>query len=81
MANCAIHALERVGYLSAKIDQMTYAMTFDLATRTGKVVVNTSLVNPQHLAGCVDDVCRVFAGGYAMGNRVALLCRARPWET
>ena len=52
---------------------MTYAMTFDLATRTGTVVVNTSLVSPQHLARCLDEVCRVFAGGYAMGNRLALL--------
>jgi repressor of nif and glnA expression len=74
----AIQSLERVGYLSAKIDQMTYAMTFDLATRTGSVVVNTSLVSPAHLARCVNEVCRVFSGGYAMGNRVALLA---PGET
>ena len=74
----AAQTLQRVGYLSAKIDQMTYAMTFDLATRTGQVVVNTSLVNPGQLAECMDDVCRVFAQGYAMGNRLALLA---PGET
>lgn len=69
----ASQALERVGYLSARIDQMTYMMDFDLATRTGKVVVNTSLVNPRHLASCLDKVCKVFADGFAMGNRLALL--------
>jgi repressor of nif and glnA expression len=69
----AAQTLLRVGYLSARIDQMTYAMTFDLATRTGSVVVNTSLVNPRQLMDCIDDVCRVFAKGYAMGNRLALL--------
>ena len=69
----ATQTLERVGYLSARIDQMTYAMSFDLATRTGAVVVNTSLVAPQHLAECVDRVCKVFAAGLAMGNRLALL--------
>ncbi len=69
----AAQTLERVGYLSAKIDRMTYAMDFDLARRTGQVVVNTSLVNPRHLAACMDDVCKVFAKGYAMGNRLALL--------
>jgi repressor of nif and glnA expression len=62
-----------VGYLSAKIDQMTYSMTFDLAMRTGTVVVNTSMVNPRQLAACTDKVCKVFADGYAMGNRLALL--------
>jgi len=69
----AAQTFQRVGYLSAKIDQMTYAMTFDLATRTGRVVVNTSLANPRQLSECVDDVCKVFADGYAMGNRLALL--------
>jgi len=69
----AAHVVDGVGFLSAKIDQMTFNMSFDLATRTGTVVVNVSLVDPQQLAGCVDQVCEVFAKGYAMGNRVALL--------
>ncbi len=64
--------VQRVGYLSAKIDQMTYNMTFDLATRTGRVVVNTSLVDPRHLSECAEQVCEVFARGYAMGNRCAV---------
>ncbi len=69
----AAQTLERVGYLSAKIDQMTYRMSFDLHTRSGKVVVNTSLVNPKHLAANIDRICQVFAQGYAMGDRVLLL--------
>lgn len=69
----AAQTIQRVGYLSAKIDQMTYAMDFDLASRTGRVVVNTSLVHPQLLADNLHWVCAVFAKGYAMGNRVALL--------
>ena len=69
----ASQVMQRVGYLSAKIDQMTFRMDFDLAMRTGNVVVNTSLVNPRQLATCVDEVCRVFEQGYAMGNRLALL--------
>ena len=67
------HAFNRVGYLSAKIDQMAYSMTFDMVTRTGLVVVNMSLVDPRHLAACQDDVRKVFARGYAMGSLLALL--------
>ena len=63
----------RMGLLSAKIDQMTYDMTFDLALRTGAVVVNTTLVMPEQLRSCIDKVCRVFEAGYAMGNLVGLL--------
>jgi repressor of nif and glnA expression len=69
----AAQTIERVGYLSSRIDQMTYRMGFDLATRSGQVVVNTSLVQARHLAANVDKICRVFARGYAMGNRLTLL--------
>ncbi len=64
---------QRVGFLSAKIDEMTYAMDFDLATRSGQVVVNTSLVGPAELRACLDEVSAVFARGLAMGTRVCLL--------
>lgn len=69
----ATHTFQRVGYLSAKIDQMAFSMTFDLVTRTGLVVVNLSVVDPQHLFVCMDTVQQVFARGYAMGSLVALL--------
>ncbi|MDH7598587.1 MAG: NrpR regulatory domain-containing protein [Sedimentisphaerales bacterium] len=61
------------GYLSAKMDQMVYKMTFDLAMRSGTVVVNTSLVEPQKLASCLDKVCKVFEKGYGMGRLMTLL--------
>jgi repressor of nif and glnA expression len=69
----AAQTLERVGYLSAKIDAMTYRMSFDLPTCSGQVVVNVSLIPPERLMGCVDRVMRVFEAGYAMGNRLGIL--------
>jgi len=69
----AATVLERVGFLSAKIDEMTYRMDFDLAARAGTVVVNTSLVDPRHLAEGARQIGQVFAKGYAMGHLLALL--------
>jgi HTH-type transcriptional regulator, global nitrogen regulator NrpRI len=69
----AARTLQRVGYLSARIDQMTFSMTFDLAARTGLVVVNVSTVDPRHLAACTDEIRKVFARGYAMGHLLAVL--------
>ena len=74
----AAHVVQGASFLSAKIDQLTFKMSFDLATRTGDVVVNASLVDPQLLATCAEQVCQVFAKGYAMGNRLGLL---EPGET
>jgi len=60
--------IERIGFLAAKIDQMTYRMTFDLATRTGTVVVNVSIVSTADLLEAAPLVKKVFAKGYAMGR-------------
>ncbi len=74
----ASQVLNRVGYFSAKIDQMTYRMNFDLPTCAGSLAVNTSIVSPSLMLECIDDICRVFSEGFAMGTRVALL---KPGET
>jgi repressor of nif and glnA expression len=73
----AARTQERVGYLSARIDQMTYRMSFDMQARSGSVVVNTSFMEIDHLRQCLEKVCRVFECGYAMGSLAALL---RPGE-
>ena len=65
--------LERVGYMSSKIDQMTYQMNFDLSLRSGTVVVNTTLVDREVLLGRIDQIKQVFSMGYAMGYLVGIL--------
>ena len=68
----AARIIERVGFLSAKIDRMTYLMDFDLTTRSGTVVVNITLVEPRELSKRVDMICRVFEEGHALGRLVGL---------
>lgn len=65
--------IEKVGFLSAKIDQMTYRMNFDLNTTSGSVVINITLVDPEVFAQSIPYIARVFADGYAMGNLVTFL--------
>jgi HTH-type transcriptional regulator, global nitrogen regulator NrpRI len=69
----ATNTIERVGFLSAKIDQMTYRMSFDLATRSGSVLVNTTLVDPRQVHNCLPMILKVFSEGYAMGHLIAFL--------
>ncbi len=65
--------IERVGFLSAKIDQMTYGMNFDLNTKSGTVVVNITIAEPRQVDKCVDMISKVFENGYAMGYLITLL--------
>ncbi len=64
---------DRVGYLAAKIDQMTYQMDFDLSTTTGTVIMNVSFVERTQLKAALPDIMKVFEAGFAMGNLVTLL--------
>jgi HTH-type transcriptional regulator, global nitrogen regulator NrpRI len=69
--------IERVGFLSAKIDQMTYRMNFDLNTTSGTVVINMTLVDPKEFAKHIPLVSRVYEDGYAMGSMLTIV---RPGE-
>jgi len=60
--------IERVGFLSARIDQMTYQMDFDLASRSGTVVINVTNTEPRHVMENMGLMTRVYRDGYAMGN-------------
>lgn len=71
-------ALDKTGFLSARIDQMTYAMTFDLESCTGTVVVNTIFVKREDFARSLDKIERVFKYGYAMGTLAALIAPGEP---
>ena len=65
--------MERVGFFSAKIDRMTYRMDFDLTNKSGRVVVNITLVEPKELSKRVDMIAKVYEHGYAMGKLITLL--------
>jgi repressor of nif and glnA expression len=70
LANAKVH--ERVGFLAAKIDQMTFMMGFDISRQSGSVVVNTSLVEKKDLERYCASVQKVFSAGYAMGRLLTL---------
>jgi len=63
---------EKVGFLTAKIDQLTYQMKFDLDRREGSVVVNVSLLRRELMEEAIPLMTRVFAKGFAMGQLVTL---------
>ena len=68
----AAGGIEKVGFLSAKIDQMTYRMDFDLHRKSGTLVVNITLVDLKDLIPVLPLIYRVFEERYAMGRLMAL---------
>ncbi len=64
---------DKVGFLTAKIDQLTYRMSFDLYKKSGTVIVNVSLFHADQLLQLCPLIQRVFEAGYAMGTMMTLL--------
>jgi HTH-type transcriptional regulator, global nitrogen regulator NrpRI len=69
----AVQVLQRVGCLAARIDQMTFDMTFDLNTTRGLVVVNLTILDPKELTSRASQITTVFDRGYSMGQLLAVL--------
>lgn len=69
--------IEKVGFLSSRIDQMAYNMTFDLNSLKGTVVVNVTIADPKEFKSRVSLVEEVFKRGYTMGK---LLTFFKPGE-
>jgi repressor of nif and glnA expression len=64
---------EKVGYLAAKIDLMTYRMDFNLETQTGSVVMNVTLLERDQLERAYPLISRVFSANLAMGKLLTIL--------
>ncbi|MEW6594628.1 MAG: NrpR regulatory domain-containing protein [Thermodesulfobacteriota bacterium] len=63
---------DKVGLLTAKIDQLTYRMSFDLRKKSGTVITNISFI-PREIIGRVAPlICKVYEAGYSMGRLMAL---------
>lgn len=65
--------MSRVGYLSSKIDRLTYQMDFDLTSRSGSVIVNVALIEKSLFIDHLPNIEKVFEQGYAMGKLVTIL--------
>ncbi|MBU0961252.1 MAG: DUF128 domain-containing protein [Proteobacteria bacterium] len=63
---------DKVGFLAAKIDQLTYRMSFDLYKRSGSVITNISFIETNMLSRVAPMICQVYEAGYSMGTMMAL---------
>lgn len=63
----------RVGFMTAKVDDLAYRVTFDPATKTGSIVLNITFVDKVNLSAAVRHMIPVFEAGVGMGNLVCLV--------
>ena len=62
----------KVGFMSAKVDELAYSMSFDLMHRHGTVILNISRLASQHFRAAQLLIQRVLAAGLGMGEYVTV---------
>lgn len=69
--------IEKVGFVSAKIDTLTYQMNFLYKKLKGDVIVNISSIEKEYFAKALQQIQLVYRAALGMGTLVAL---GRPGE-
>lgn len=72
------HVYDRVGFLSAKIDDMTFRMSFDLQEGRGTVLINLTIIDKKVLPDLPSLISGVFEAGLAHGSKIVLLDEGTP---
>ena len=63
---------DKVGFLTARIDDITARSTYSLTDGAGTIIVNISLIKNSELPGAVDLLYDSFSSGYTMGELVTV---------
>jgi len=70
--------MDKVGFVSARVDSLTYQMTFDPYTKKGTIILNISTVALKDARPALHEILRVYEAGLGMGRFLAI---GRPGET
>jgi HTH-type transcriptional regulator, global nitrogen regulator NrpRI len=70
----ADHALviDKVGFVAARVDELAYQMSFNLATRKGKVILNISTVSEHDIDAAIECMSTAYKAKLGMGRLVAV---------
>lgn len=66
------YVVEKVGFVAARVDALTYGMRYRLRQGKGEVVVNLSTLESSHVGAAAKVMGEIFAGGFSMGTSLLL---------
>ena len=66
------NVMSKVGFISARMDELGYRMEFDIETGVGNVIVNIARIPKVDLSRAIHHMKPVFNAGLSMGNRIAV---------
>lgn len=67
-----VKAYDKVGFLSAKIDEYSYMMDFDIDKLEGSVLVNVTLIREEDFTDSIELLILAFENGFSMGELLTI---------
>ncbi|HOC69776.1 MAG TPA: NrpR regulatory domain-containing protein [Candidatus Hydrogenedentes bacterium] len=64
--------VDKVGFIAAKVDTLSYQMSFDLETRRGMIILNISTVDAREFGAAMRVMGKVYQSRLGMGKLVAV---------
>lgn len=68
---------DKVGFIASQVDNLCYRMSYRPTENTGTVVINISLIQPEHLSRALTEMKLAFRHNLATSSRIMI---ARPGE-
>ena len=69
--------VDKVGVVASRVDNLAYRMSYRPSLKAGTVVINISLIQPEHLSRALNEMKLVFRHNFAISPRIMI---ARPGE-
>jgi hypothetical protein len=67
------NVMEKVGFVAANVDNLSYRMSYDTETSAGTLIANAALIRAADLPRALGEMQPVYRKKLSMGNRVAIL--------
>jgi len=65
-------AVDKVGFIAAKVEGLSYRTNFSLTKARGKIILNISTFDVRHFEKACKEICRAFEAGLGMGRCLAV---------
>lgn len=63
--------LGKVGFVAARVDELSYRMTMDITSETGSIIPNIAIIGAKDLSRSIHYMSPVFDCGLSIGGRIA----------
>jgi len=66
-----VDVIGKVGFVSARVDELGYRMTMDIQSETGTIIPNVTIIGQKDFSRAIHFITPVFESGLSIGNRIA----------